>query len=285
MLNKRNLMASACVFALAACETVGTQAPAPPQTQRIFIAGDSTAADYADERAPQIGWGQTLQFFVADPERIENRAVNGRSTVSYVNEGRWQSLLSDLQSGDLVLISFGHNDSRDDAVERYAAPDTTYRNHLISFARDVQERHAHPVILSPAARRLWEGPAMVETHGLYRQNAGRAALFAEADFIDLSQLSLTYFETIGPAETKRDFLWLDRNPEHSRFPEGVEDNTHFTELGACGLSLLIARELNVNPVLSHLFRPERITFDRSTASPRPDIVEICAETVSAGRAD
>lgn len=282
---ERNLIAATCLVALSACATVRPYAPAAPLPTRIVIAGDSTAADYADERAPQIGWGQSLQFFVTDPARIENRAVNGRSTVSYVNEGRWQSLLSDLRPGDLVLISFGHNDSRDDAPERYAAPDTTYRDHLIRFAKDVQDRRAHPVIVSPAARRLWEGPAMVETHGLYRRNAERAAHRTGAGFIDLSQLSLTYFETIGEAQTKRDFLWLDPDPDHPRFPDGTEDNTHFTERGACGLSLLIALELSANPVFSPLFRPDRLVFDRSGASPRPDIVEVCAEQVSAGRAD
>lgn len=157
---------------LSACSQVfpaghSTTAGAPSPSSRIFIAGDSTAADYADERAPQIGWGQTLRYFAVDPDLIENRAVNGRSTLSFVTEGRWQTLLSELQPGDTVLISFGHNDSKVQDPSRFADAQSDYRANLKRFAREVRAKQAVPVILSSAERRLWEASSMVETHGLY----------------------------------------------------------------------------------------------------------------------
>lgn len=211
--------------------------------KRILIAGDSTASSYPAERAPQTGWGQALPYFIADDIEVLNRAVSGRSTRSYIGEGKWQALVEELRTGDIVLVSFGHNDSRDDAPERYAPADGAYRENLLGFIIDVRSKGAVPIVVSPAARRLWEGPAMVETHGLYALNARLAAEQSSAPFIDLSNLSIAYFETLGREETKRDFLWLTPDDANTRFPDGVEDNTHFSELGACGVARLVATAL------------------------------------------
>ena len=222
-----------------------------PSGGRILIAGDSTAADYPVTRKPQIGWGQVLDYYLNNDVEVLNRAVNGRSTKSYIEEGKWEALVAEIASGDLVLISFGHNDSRDDAPERYAPADGSFRENMARFASDVTEAGGYPVILSSAARRLWEGPAMVETHGAYRLNAGLAAADSGARYIDLSQLSMDYFETLGRVETKDDYFWM--TPEDlaeqlpsflERYPEGIEDNTHFREVGACGVARIIAQELS-----------------------------------------
>lgn len=269
---------------LSACSQVfpaghSTTAGAPSPSSRIFIAGDSTAADYADERAPQIGWGQTLRYFAVDPDLIKNRAVNGRSTLSFVTEGRWQALLSELHPGDTVLISFGHNDSKVQDPSRFADAETDYRANLERFAREVRAKQAVPIILSSAERRLWEASSMVETHGLYPANAEQAAAATGTIYIDLTTLSRTYFEGIGREETKRDFLWLPRNPGHVRFPEGVEDNTHFTELGGCGLARIIAVELSKDAGLSDRFQSARLVPVDTDKNGRPDTVEACAEAV------
>ncbi len=240
-------------------------------TARILIAGDSTASDYPDERAPQAGWGQALPYFVREGVPVLNRAVSGRSTKSYIDEGKWESLVGEIRAGDLVLISFGHNDSRDDAPERYAAPDGAYRDNLVRFAADVRSRGGTPVIVSSAARRLWEGPAMVETHGLYALNSAVAADEAGVAFIDLAILSLAYFETLGREGTKRDFLWLSPEQGNARFPDGVEDNTHFTELGACGVARVIAAALAPDAVVDS----RRIGLD-GTGGERPASVIACA---------
>tara|TARA_B100000678_G_scaffold161656_2_gene135100 strand:- start:1223 stop:2101 length:879 start_codon:yes stop_codon:yes gene_type:complete len=253
----------------------------------IIIAGDSTAADYPADRAPQVGWGQAIDFYLADGVTVDNRAVNGRSTKSYIDEGKWAALLETVTEGDLVLISFGHNDSRDDAPERYAAADGDYRENLIGFTEDVKARGAYPVILSSPARRLWEGPAMVETHGLYRLNAERAAVEAEAGYIDLAQLSMTYFEGIGREETKADFFWLSANEVAERYPalleryeEGVEDNTHFREIGACGVARIIANQLKSEIASAEkLVNPAAFSGAGETRNGRPADVYGCADNI------
>ena len=245
--------------------------------RRVFIAGDSTASSYPASRAPQAGWGQVLGYYLEDDVDLVNRAVSGRSTKSYVDEGKWAALLSELRPGDVVLISFGHNDSRDDAPARYAAPESAYRTNLVRFAEDVFDKGGKPVIVSSAARRLWEGPAMVETHGRYALNAGLAAAQSGADFVDLSNRSLAYFERVGREETKQDFLWLSPENSNARFPDGVEDNTHFTALGACGVALVIARALSEIDETAMLVRHSAmLDTGNSKDQSRPATVLNCA---------
>lgn len=243
---------------------------------RVLIAGDSTASSYPAPRAPQTGWGQVLAYYLDRDVVVLNRAVSGRSTKSFIDEGKWEALLGEVRAGDIVLISFGHNDSRDDAPTRYTRPDGEFRDNLVRFARNVSERGGVPVILSPAARRLWEGPAMVETHGLYALNAKLAADAAPAAFIDLANLSIAYFETLGHEGTKEDFLWLSPADANARFPDGVEDNTHFTALGACGVARTIAVALSDIPQLAMVVNPERIGEDAEPGSEmRPAAVTAC----------
>ncbi|MBN2242095.1 MAG: hypothetical protein JW793_05350 [Acidobacteria bacterium] len=85
---------------------LATGAAAQADAQVLFIAGDSTAANGADN-----GWGSHLQKFF-DPGRLKvmNRARGGRSSRTFITEGLWDGIVADLKAGDIVLIQFGHND-------------------------------------------------------------------------------------------------------------------------------------------------------------------------------
>ena len=124
---------------------------------------------------------------------------------------------------------------------------------------------------------------MVETHGVYRLNAESAAQQSGGLYIDLAQDSLSYFETLGREETKRDFLWLQPDPTHVKFPGSVEDTTHFTELGACGLSLIVARHLAEMIPGSGFIDEEKHTSPTSNSGGRPAAVLTCANEISAKR--
>src|SRR5688572_18554820 len=77
----------------------------------IFLAGDSTMAPKLAEKRPETGWGEVFGgHFMAGKVKIENRAMNGRSTKTFISEGRWQSIIDDMKKGDYVFIQFGHND-------------------------------------------------------------------------------------------------------------------------------------------------------------------------------
>ena len=270
MLPKISVLLVALV-GLSGCQSgaPGHFAESETSISRIVIAGDSTAADYPDYRAPQTGWGQALPYFLGSDVEVLNLAVNGRSTKSYLDEGRWAELIAQTGPGDLVLISFGHNDSRDDDPARYTAPLGAYQDNLRRFVEDVRSTGARPMIVSPAARRLWEGPAMVETHGLYAHAAEHAAILESADFINLSILSLAYFEGLGREESKRDFFWVTRRHWETGELETLEDNTHFTYLGACGVAFVVAGALeetlegvpnmgHMNQASANSLRPQRV---------------------------
>src|SRR4051812_6263151 len=95
---------------LALLIAVATAFVRPPAPITIWIAGDSTAAQKLPEKRPETGWGEMLgQYFRADEVRIANRAMNGRSTRTFISEGRWKNIVDSLHTGDYVFIQFGHN--------------------------------------------------------------------------------------------------------------------------------------------------------------------------------
>src|SRR6186997_963222 len=111
----------------------------------IFLAGDSTMAPKQADKRPETGWGEMLgQHFKEGTVRIENRAMNGRSTKTFISEGRWQKVINDLKKGDYVFVQFGHNDESKDKGERYTPPDA-FRANLIRFIKDVNAKNAHIV--------------------------------------------------------------------------------------------------------------------------------------------
>src|SRR5919107_6028368 len=114
----------------------------------VWLAGDSTMAQKQADKRPETGWGEALQpCFDSTEVRIANRAMNGRSTRSFVAEGRWQAIVDSLHAGDYVFIQFGHNDEKV-GTDRYASPHD-YRRNLTRFVDDVRGTGAHPVLFMP----------------------------------------------------------------------------------------------------------------------------------------
>ena len=134
----------------------------------IFIAGDSTAAEKLPEKRPETGWGEKFgQFFKDGKVKIENRAMNGRSTKTFISENRWQAIVDDLKKGDYVFIQFGHNDRSKEKGERYTPPED-YRKNLIKFIGEVRAKKANPVLLTPVMRRRFDKDGkFYDTHGEY----------------------------------------------------------------------------------------------------------------------
>ena len=83
----------------------------PPNRQiKIYLIGDSTICEYEPQRAPLTGWGMPFKYFFDSTVVVDNRAKGGRSTRTFLNEGRLQPIADSLQEGDYVLMQFGHND-------------------------------------------------------------------------------------------------------------------------------------------------------------------------------
>ncbi len=207
-----------------------------------FIAGDSTACNYEPSRAPRAGWGQMIgRFFDPDYVSIQNLAVSGRSSMSFINEGVLAKILAEIKPGDYLLIQFGHNDAKIEDPARYTDPET-YQSYLAQYVTGARKAGANPVLITPVNRRNFEKGRLVLTHGAYPGAMTALAKGQNVPLIDLTEGSRVLFEGLGEENTKKLFLWLKPGASVN-YPEGVQDDTHFSEQGATEIAKLIVREI------------------------------------------
>jgi lysophospholipase L1-like esterase len=214
----------------------------------IFLAGDSTMAAKLSEKRPETGWGEMLgQHFKNGKVRVENRAMNGRSTKTFISEGRWQAIVDDLKKGDYVFIQFGHNDESKEKGERYTPPED-YRRNLIRFVADVRAKGGYPVLLTPVMRRRFDKDGkFYDTHGEYPDIVRAVAKEQHIPLIDMHRKSEAVIVKYGADDSRKLFLQL-KPGENSNYPSGIEDNTHFSPLGAEEMAKLVVvgiRELTI----------------------------------------
>ncbi|MFN2578195.1 MAG: rhamnogalacturonan acetylesterase [Pyrinomonadaceae bacterium] len=223
-------------LSMAAAASVALQAK--PIT--VFLAGDSTMAQKLPEKRPETGWGEMLgQFFKDGKVTIENRAQNGRSTRTFISEGRWQAIVDALQPGDYVFIQFGHNDESKEKMDRYTPP-ADYRNNLIRFVSEARAKKATPVLLTPVMRRRFDREGKLQdTHGEYPDIVRSVAAEYKVALIDMHHRSAALLTKYGAEDSKKLFLQL-KPDESPNYPKGIEDNTHFNPLGAKVMARLVA---------------------------------------------
>lgn len=210
--------------------------------KKIFIAGDSTASNYGQEDAPRAGWGQLLGKFFGDQIEIINKAASGRSTKSFINENRLIEIEKLISKGDYLLIQFGHNDQKDDPL-RATEAFGSFQDNLKKFIRIAKKNNGIPILLTPIQRRNFSSRGhLISTHGKYPEAMRELASERNVSLIDLAQITKKYFEELGPKRTKDIFLWL-KPGECENYPEGIKDNTHFSENGASKISELITEEI------------------------------------------
>lgn len=224
------------VSALAAVALLPSQATAAPDDEvTVFVTGDSTAATYAGYEAPRAGWGQALGKFLAKDVEVANHAWSGASSKSFVEAGLLDDLLEEIEPGDYLLVSFGHNDSKTDY--RGTSPYTTYQEYLDLYIDGAREKGAHPVLVTPVERRRFDDAGAVRTsHGQYPDAMRQLAEREDVPLVDLTSLSLERWAELGPEGTKDYFLHLAPG-EHPNYPNGVMDNTHFQAHGAIELAV------------------------------------------------
>lgn len=198
----------------------------------VFLAGDSTMAEKLPTKRPETGWGEFLQkSFDESKVRIENHAQNGRSTRTFITENRWQAIVDKLKAGDYVFIEFGHNDSSKEKTDRYTPPED-YRKNLVRFINDVRAKKAIPVLLTPVMRRRFDKQGeFYDSHGEYPDIVRSVAAENKVALIDMHRKSERVIKQYGVEESRKLFLQL-KPGENPNYPQGVEDNTHFSPLGA-----------------------------------------------------
>ncbi|UUW08160.1 rhamnogalacturonan acetylesterase [Flavobacterium plurextorum] len=216
------------------------------QKTTLYTIGDSTMANKKDpEKNPEHGWAQVLQPFFKDDIVVVNKAVNGRSTKSFINEKRWDSIYKKLRKGDYVFIEFGHNDEKIEDSTRYTNPHTTYRHNLIRFVKESREKGAIPVLLTSIARRNFnEKGVLVPTHGDYPLETRLTAQEYKVPFIDLEYYTEILEQSYGPEKSKQLHLHFKAG-ENPYYDKDKADDTHLSLLGATKIAQLVIDQIKV----------------------------------------
>lgn len=220
----------------------------------IFMIGDSTMANKKmDGGNPERGWGMVLPGFFSEDIKIDNHAANGRSSKSFISEGRWEKVISKVKKGDYVFIQFGHNDEKADST-RHTAPGTTFDENLRRYVNETRAKGGIPVLFNSIVRRNFvqpkdasitkdvrrtpgekeqpkEGTVLFDTHGAYLDSPRNVAKELGVTFIDMNKITHDLVQELGPVESKKLFMFVEPN-QVPAFPKGREDNTHLNIYGA-----------------------------------------------------
>ncbi|BFZ58320.1 hypothetical protein PYCC9005_005382 [Savitreella phatthalungensis] len=211
----------------------------PPFTT-IHIASDSTAASYNESRYPLTGWGQVLGLYF-DPCAvcIDDRAIAGRSSRSFMEEGAWQRLLDALKPADYAIIQFGHNDGRKSDPKRYT-PIDEYKTRLTQMVEEVRVRNATAILTTPVSRRYFDSEGVLQPNPAdYAEAARDVARETGAMLNDLQTASVQLYRDMGHVGSAELFMIFDKNV-WPHYPAGLADNTHFQRRGAVEIARLWA---------------------------------------------
>ena len=217
--------------------------------------------------SPERGWGQMLPCFLNGLIRVENHAACGRSSLSFIREGRWQAVLDRLQAGDYVIIQFGHNDEKTDTA-LHTVPGGSFDENLRRFVRETREKGAYPVLMNSIVRRNYpptpetphqyiyekEGNTLVDTHGEYLLSPRRIAHEMDVPFVDMAKLTHDQVAEMGPELSKKLFMWIPPG-QYPSLPQGKVDNTHLNIWGSKVFAAIAAKALSQKvPRLSKYIR-------------------------------
>jgi len=214
------------------------------QKTTVYCIGDSTMANKKDpEKNPEHGWAQVLQPFFTSDVTVINKAQNGRSTRSFINEKRWDSIYNKLKKGDYVFIEFGHNDEKIEDPSRYTNPHTAYRYNLIRFVKESREKGAIPILLTSISRRNFnEKGVLVPTHGDYPLETRLVAQELNVPFIDLEYYTELLEESYGPEKSKQLHLHFKAG-ENPYYDKDKADDTHLSKLGATSIAQIVIDQI------------------------------------------
>ena len=205
----------------------------------IYWIGDSTVQFNSILTYPQTGMGQVLNLYLDPSVRVYNHAKNGRSTKSFMEQGRFEPVKEKIKEGDFLFISFAHNDEKETDPLRYTTPFGTYKEFLRVYINTAREKKAYPVLITPIERRCFEedgklGPGM---HGEYVQALKEVSEELNVPVIDLYTKSRELLNKLGPVDAAKLHLVVPAGV-YPHFPEGMDDMTHLCYEGAvtyCGI--------------------------------------------------
>lgn len=198
----------------------------------FYIIGDSTVRNGdGSGKNQQWGWGSFIaDHFDTTKIAIRNHAIGGRSSRTFITEGRWDKILATLKKGDYVIMQFGHNDAGplddtarargtikgigDESKEIYNPIAKkqelvyTYGWYMRKYIRDAKAKGAIAIVCSPIPRNNWKERKVTRSSESYTKWAREVAEQESACFIDLNEIVASKYEEMG-AENVKPFFPVD----------------------------------------------------------------------------
>jgi rhamnogalacturonan acetylesterase len=250
---------------------VAQDAPLNPALPTLFIVGDSTARNQAD-----LGWGDHFaHYFDTTKINIANRAIAGRSSRSYYNEGHWANVLAEMKPGDFVLIQMGHNDGGSshpetdtkarasvkgigDETAQFPLPKPfttgplagqttetihTYGWYIRKYIADTRAKKATPILLTVTIRNIWvndaDGNLRIERDMGFRDYENQLAASEQVPIVDMATVEADRLDALGQEKTA---LLFPIDHTHTS-AEGAERNAE---------SVVIALRNAQSPLIAYL---------------------------------
>ena len=236
--------------------TLDLKAPEPTVDFTIHLMGDSTMADKdISGLNPERGWGMVFENFLDERVRVINYAKNGRSCKTAIAEGIWDRVKANIRPGDYLFIEFGHNDQKPQG-KGYAPAWTEWQDYLRLFIHTARELGATPVLLTPVARRHFYNNVLDETtHGEYPASMRQVAQQTGTPLIDMEQATIKWLKEAGDLASRPYFMWIEPGVCPAK-PQGIQDNTHSTPLGARRNCDIVCDSIRVKlpEIAAHLVR-------------------------------
>lgn len=213
-------------------------------TRKVFWAGDSTVQTNDITTYPQTGIGQVFSLYVKETVQIVNHAKNGRSTKSFLDEGRLDAIDKEIGEGDFLFIQFGHNDEKSEDPARYTEPFSTFMDNLLIFIDTARKHGANPVLITPLERRCFidEKHLGIGAHSDYVAAMKQTAKKAHVPLVDLYSMSRNELKKAADLGSRQWYMYFEPN-QYKNYMEGKQDNTHLRYEGAVLYAGLIAKGL------------------------------------------
>lgn len=226
--------------------------------KRIFWASDSSVETLYYDSFPRQGIGQVFYLFTKPEYVIENHAHGGRSSKSFINEGRLKAIEEKLEEGDFLFILFAGNDEKEYDPARYTEPYTTFIEYLEIYIKAAREHGAYPVLITPAERRCFDehGKLGPGAHADYVKGMKLAAEKNYVPLVDLYTMSRAALEKAGEVKSREWYMYFEAGT-YEKHPEESRDNSHFRFEGAVMHAGMIAEGLkNLGGIYADIVRED-----------------------------
>ncbi len=219
-----------------------------PQRPTLYLIGDSTVKNSNDKgEGGMWGWGHFLDaYFDTTRIHIENHAIGGRSSRTFLTEGRWEKIRTALKPGDFVMMQFGHNDAGpvndtlrargtikgigdetqeiDNLITKKHELVHSYGWYMRKYVTETKAKGAIPIVVSLVPRNQWkEGKIMrgTDDYGKWAAEVAKAESGSKngAYFIDLNELVARKYDVVGDSTLLQATYF-------------VKDHTHTNAAGA-----------------------------------------------------